>query len=420
MLARTIKALQQQDYPSFELIVVSDQFDPPGTELDLRHLFFDQANIAAARNAGLIAAGGDIIAFCDDDSAPEPTWLERLVQPFENKNVGMAGGYVLGRNGIEFQSKPLEIDAEGNDGNEVFDTGIYSPTAGRALKTTGTNCAFRRAALREIGGFDPAFHYYLDEADVNWRLARAGWHGAVAAEALVHHDYAANASRLKNRAPTDLFEIAASKAVYVAKHCDRDLRTVLAKFRIEQMAKVTAAFDLGLLDASQVRNSRRSFDAGLKDGMTRQFGQFIDIGQGVPRDTVKQTAKRATFALCGGRLHRKRLNDAAQKLLSQGANVTIICLSLTALAMRVRFNADGIWVHRGGVYGRVQRAAPIWRFRFRKNRIVSELVRIADIRRLDFVAWANNSVLRKRKAGENVLAGLAMIAIEKVVVKTAQ
>ncbi len=418
MLDRTIKALQQQTCASFELVVVSDQFNSQDADLDLRYVFFDEANVAAARNAGLVAASGEIIAFCDDDSAPEPTWLQRIVQPFENEKVGTAGGYVLGRNGVEYQSMAVEIDAEGNDGTEVFDTGIYAPKAGGALKTTGTNCAFRRTALRESGGFDPAFRYFLDEADVNWRLARAGWHGAVVATALVHHDFAANASRLNNRAPTDLYEIAASKAVFLTKHCKKDHRAVLDAFRIEQMAKVTAAFDLGLLDAGQVRISRQTFEAGLKNGRERQHGQFIEIGPAAARTPLKQAENRRTFALCGGSLQSQRLRVAGKKLVAQGANVTIICLSLTALAMRVRFSPDGIWVHRGGVYGRLHRAAPIWRFRFRKNRIVSELMRIADTRHIDFVAWVKKTALKKRLAIENGLEEFETVAIEEVVVKT--
>jgi GT2 family glycosyltransferase len=82
----------------------------------------------------------------------------------------------------------------------------------------GTNCAFRRAALDEIGGFDPALRFYLDETDVNMRLARAGHHAALVAEAQLHHGFLPSRYRASTRAPRDLYEIGASLAVFLRKH----------------------------------------------------------------------------------------------------------------------------------------------------------------------------------------------------------
>ena len=48
----------------------------------------------AARNAGIAAATGDILAFTDADCQPEPTWLAALVQPFSDPSVGLVAGEI--------------------------------------------------------------------------------------------------------------------------------------------------------------------------------------------------------------------------------------------------------------------------------------------------------------------------------------
>jgi GT2 family glycosyltransferase len=65
----------------------------------------------------------------------------------------------------------------------------------------GNNCAFRRAALLAIGGFDEAFTWHFDETDVCARLARNGQPIAYAPRAIVRHHRASSHSR---RSPHDL------------------------------------------------------------------------------------------------------------------------------------------------------------------------------------------------------------------------
>ncbi|HBN32130.1 MAG TPA: glycosyl transferase family 2, partial [Rhodobacteraceae bacterium] len=88
---------------------------------------------------------------------------------------------------------------------------VFPGTEDLGIKTEGTNCAFRRAALIELGGFDPAYHYFLDETDLNYRLGLAGWKTAIVPLAQVHHGHAASENRSANQAPKTLFEVGASK-----------------------------------------------------------------------------------------------------------------------------------------------------------------------------------------------------------------
>ena len=224
-LTRCISGLAQVQYQPFEIIVVAD---PSGIEavekLDcaesLKLVPFDTPNISAARNAGIDVAAGDIVAFIDDDAVPEPTWLHYLIAPFEQSDVAATGGFVIGRNGISFQWKSRMINALGHTTPIEIPQDhatVLHPPKGSAVKTEGTNMAVRRDVLAALGGFDPAYHFYLDETDLNMRLAQAGHATALCPRAMVHHGFAASTRRRKDRVPADLFDIGASWAVFARK-----------------------------------------------------------------------------------------------------------------------------------------------------------------------------------------------------------
>ena len=82
---RCILGVSQLYYPRFEVVVVADHASctalrglPQAAHVKI--VEFGEANISAARNAGIANAAGDIIAFIDDDAVPEPTWLDYLRQ----------------------------------------------------------------------------------------------------------------------------------------------------------------------------------------------------------------------------------------------------------------------------------------------------------------------------------------------------
>ena len=152
--------------PAFEIVIVADQ-----------------AGIAAV-------AAGNVIAFIDDDAVPEPSWLTHLTAPFGDPAVAASGGYVIGRNGISFQWKGRTVDR--NAQTETLPmTGaeVFTGTPDRAIKTEGTNIAIRRDVLVALSGFDPAFAFYVDETDLNMRLAHAGHRTVIVPMAQVHHGF---------------------------------------------------------------------------------------------------------------------------------------------------------------------------------------------------------------------------------------
>lgn len=383
-LRRCILALRQQDFPQCEVIVVADPGAIAGLDdlVDIKKIPFDQANISAARNLGLNAAAGQIAAFIDDDAVAEPTWLSRLIAPFEAAHVVASTGFVRARNGISYQWSACEVDVLGADHPlECRQITLFSGTPQRAVKTQGTNCAFRTSALREIGGFDPNFRFYLDEADVNLRMgAQMGAMTAVVPDAQVHHGYLASERRDANRVPTSLFEIAASTAVFLRRHAEADaLSDGLLDLRRVQGARMARfARDIS---PSQIAKVMATLDAGWQDGLTRPLRMATPMpNQNMPFLPLIGPRMRGGAVLAGRIWARKSLMQRAGLAADAGQIVTVICLSPTLRAHRMQFTDAGIWLQTGGIWGRADRSGPRIIWGSLRRRLRHEVARIARFR----------------------------------------
>lgn len=88
-----LRALQNLDYPDFEILVVDDGSSDDTAEIvrgfsDVRLIESEHEGLGAARNRGAREAQGDIIAYTDDDCRPDRQWLWWLAKAF-NQGAGM-------------------------------------------------------------------------------------------------------------------------------------------------------------------------------------------------------------------------------------------------------------------------------------------------------------------------------------------
>ncbi|HYT17155.1 MAG TPA: glycosyltransferase [Thermoplasmata archaeon] len=183
-LRDTLVGLEQLDYPDYEVIVVNDG-STDGTpqiasEYQVRLITTKNQGLSAARNVGIRAAAGEIVAFIDDDAYPEIHWLRFLALAFlEGKYVGVGGP------NLPPPDDGWMADAVANapgGPNPV----LLSDTVAEHIP--GCNMAFRKDALEAIDGFDSRFRSAGDDVDVCWRLRdRGGLLGYSAAAVVWHH-----------------------------------------------------------------------------------------------------------------------------------------------------------------------------------------------------------------------------------------
>jgi GT2 family glycosyltransferase len=382
-LARAITALRQQSALNMELIVVADPaacLQLAGQD-DLKVITFDQPNISAARNLGIAQAAGDVALFIDDDAVAEPTWAARLMAAFENADVVAATGFVRGRNGISYQWRACEVDYLGQDHPlDVPQTpSLHHGTPLRALKTQGTNCAFRISALRAIGGFDPAFEFYLDEADVNLRISALG-PTMIVPDAQVHHGFMASARRQDNRVPISLFDIAASTAMFLRKHAGSDVAAGQTMLFAAQTARLNALRAKGKVTLQQAQALQNSLDAGWRAGRAREFGTAQLSGATPPFKPLKDTGPRDDVVISGWVWAQKALHTQAETALFMGQIVTVICLAPSLRRHKMQFLPQGYWWQSGGVWGRSDRDTSALKWRGFTARVLAEADRASPYR----------------------------------------
>ncbi|MFJ8662156.1 glycosyltransferase [Streptomyces sp. NPDC093795] len=220
-LARALDSLLAQDHPDFELIVVdnaprtTDTYDlVTGKYADrVRYVREDTPGLAVAHNAGLAAADGTVLAFTDDDVIADPHWLTALTEPFaDDPGLGCVTGLILPAR----LATPAQILLESHGGfAKGFAPRLYDPARPPADEPlfpftagsfgSGANMAFRAAALRQAGGFDPATGTGTaarggDDLYAFVAVLSAGFRLRYTAEALVWHHHRDTWQDLRNQA----------------------------------------------------------------------------------------------------------------------------------------------------------------------------------------------------------------------------
>lgn len=193
MLRDLLESLIAQAYPPerLEVIVVDgDSSDPIAAivaEFDARAGFplrclrvEDDRGPVSKRNLGARTAASEIFAFTDSDCRATPGWIAALVAPFAAPTIGFVSGPVTYKS-----EQPRTFFSK-----LTAETLVEHPTYPTA------NIAYRRGTFLAANGFDEtlAVKDFLGRAtecgdtDLAWRIRKAGWSNAFAADALILHE----------------------------------------------------------------------------------------------------------------------------------------------------------------------------------------------------------------------------------------
>jgi glycosyltransferase involved in cell wall biosynthesis len=189
----SLLALECFDAFTFEVVVVDDRSTDNTPEvvagfarqvIPVRYVVGTGTGVAAARNTGVAASGGRLIAFFDDDQLAEKNWLIELWRLQIVSGAACAGG----PRALLFEdppAKPLpratrlilgEIPADGNV---------------RRYERDGLFCAgnmmVKRRVFDAVGGFDPSLLQGGEDTDLFRRMREAGHECWFTPAALVHH-----------------------------------------------------------------------------------------------------------------------------------------------------------------------------------------------------------------------------------------
>jgi GT2 family glycosyltransferase len=182
-LEQCLRSLGQLDYPDYEVIVVDDGSTDDTQDIlpwfpDVRVIRQPNMGLSAARNVGLRAATGEVIAYTDSDCFADPDWLTHLVHQLQRSGAAGVGGPNLTP---EDGWLAACVAAAPGQPTHVLESDQV------AEHVPGCNMAFRREALLAINGFDPVYRRAGDDVDLCWRLQQAGMWITFAPGAFVWH-----------------------------------------------------------------------------------------------------------------------------------------------------------------------------------------------------------------------------------------
>ena len=188
-----LDSLMKIDYikKKFEVIVVDGNSTDDTREIVSQYpvilLTEERKGLNAARNTGLEHSKGEIIAFTDGDCVVPKNWLIKIVENFQDKNVGCVGGSAsryyddfLSQYSDESIMPVLRRFKKKKILNKVKPPLQYP---------AGCNMAVRREVFNRVGVFDESIEFGFDEDELVERICRAEYKMVLDPEVSIAHKH---------------------------------------------------------------------------------------------------------------------------------------------------------------------------------------------------------------------------------------
>lgn len=165
-LDECLQSLGQLNYPDYEVIVIDDG-SKDNTHLiaekhEMRCIRVPNGGLSKARNLGIEASKGEIVAFIDSDAYADPDWLYYLVSALDEHEASAVGGPNLSPPQDHFIAQCID-QSPGNPTAVLIDNE-------RAEHIPGCNMAYRKDVFDVAGKFDAQHRAAGDDVDLCWRI----------------------------------------------------------------------------------------------------------------------------------------------------------------------------------------------------------------------------------------------------------
>jgi O-antigen biosynthesis protein len=183
-LPACLNSLKHLNYPNYEVILVDDGSTDDTAKIaaqfpEVRTIHQTNLGLSAARNAGIQAATGSIVAFTDSDCRADEDWLYYLVGDLLKTDASAIGGHNFPPPEDNWVAGAVAV-SPGGPAHVMLDDR-------NAEHIPGCNMAFWKWALEVIDGFDPLYRAAGDDVDVCWRLLQHGYKIAFSHAGFVWH-----------------------------------------------------------------------------------------------------------------------------------------------------------------------------------------------------------------------------------------
>jgi GT2 family glycosyltransferase len=164
-LAAALDSLAAQRDVALDVVVVGNGWQPAGLPEGVRALALaEDRGIPAGRNAGVQAAGGDLLFFLDDDARlAAPDALARVAARFEDPGLGM-----------------LQLRVRSSDGGPAPRDWVPRLRVGDPARSSEVTAvwegavAVRRTVFEQAGGWPEEFRFAHEGIDLAWRVMDTG------------------------------------------------------------------------------------------------------------------------------------------------------------------------------------------------------------------------------------------------------
>lgn len=244
-LERCLVSLSRSTRSWKEVLVVDNGRSPATREVAecfdfVRYLEEPHPGLSIARNAGIRAATGDVVAFVDDDTEVHPHWLERLCEGFDAPDVMCVTGLVLPAELATLGQVTFEkvLGGFGRGYHRLtYGRDFFERTRGRGAPVwkvgAGANMALRAEAFALVGDFDERLGSGAagcsEDSELWYRLLSAGFTCRYVPDSVASHHHRRDLPGLESQAHEYLRGHVAALFVQFARHGHRgNLRRVFA------------------------------------------------------------------------------------------------------------------------------------------------------------------------------------------------